>query len=165
MQASQWKTSKHPPFSQHMSYHSVLPSPLEKDTFQGHRGPLAVLWVTSRCLCAHVCTCRLSYCCYQNLSFKYPGHAIRGSFNQRIVRAGTYPGAQLVQSHHCNQDKIVHWRLGSCSGAPHPRPASQDPKPLARLSHYFVTFLFLYLVNTYEFLHLGKQKALSKRGL
>lgn len=56
MQASPWKTSKQPPFSQHMSYHSVLTSPLEKDMCQGHGGPPAVLWIVSGCFCAQVCT-------------------------------------------------------------------------------------------------------------
>lgn len=51
-----WKTSKHPPFSQHMSRLSLLISPLEKDACQVHWGPPAVLWITSRCIWAHVYT-------------------------------------------------------------------------------------------------------------
>ena len=42
------------------------------------------------------------------------------------------------------------------------RPTSQSPRILALVMTF--DFFFLYSENIYEFLHLGKYKALSKRG-
>lgn len=157
-----WKTSKHPPSPQPMSCHSLLTSPSEKDTCQGHRGPPAVLWVMSRGICARVCTrqplrpAAVTRVCpskwHSHAKGDSPGPVLTCHLPSPSHPPTSKPKQNIPKEvKRFVRESAVEQRFRNSSAWPTSRGAKGFlPYP------WLLNLFFLYSENLYEFLCLGK---------